>query len=144
MYDRILVPLDGSDASTAVLRHAVSIATDTDATVHILTVVEPERSPLAFGVEEVGQLSTAVEDLLASVQTGFETGDVPFDIEVRRGESPHEVILDYADEIEVDMIVLGRRGASSLPDRIFGSTVDRIARLSTVPVFLVPIDAEEA
>lgn len=138
MYDRILVPIDGSDASTALLRQAVSIATATDATVHILTVVEPQRSPLAFEVEEVDQLSTAIEDIINSVQVGLQSADVPFDIEVRRGQSPHEIILEYGEEIDADLIVIGRRGDSSLPDRIFGSTVDRVARLSPIPVMLVP------
>ncbi|MBX0297830.1 universal stress protein [Haloarcula nitratireducens] len=48
--------------------------------------------------------------------------------------------MDGEDAVEVhaDLIVLSRRGASSLPDVVFGSTADRVTRFSDIPVTLVP------
>ncbi|MFC6987758.1 universal stress protein [Haloplanus sp. GCM10025708] len=49
MYGTILVPVDGSDPSRTALDHAVGLADEVNATVHVFTVVEPSRSSLTFG-----------------------------------------------------------------------------------------------
>ncbi|MFC6987757.1 universal stress protein [Haloplanus sp. GCM10025708] len=64
--------------------------------------------------------------------------DVSIQSDVRRGQPAYEVILDYANEIDADLIVLSRRGASLLPDVVFGSTADRVTRFTDIPVTLVP------
>lgn len=63
--------------------------------------------------------------------------------DVRRGEPVYEVILEYADEFDVDCVVLGRHGSVSLHETVFGSTADRVSRLADVPVVLVPGPEED-
>lgn len=138
MAETILVAVDGSEASAATVETARSIASGTDATVHLLTVVEPAGSPIAFDVDDVEEIYDAVSDLAEVIRSSDGTPAVSLEIEVRRGSPVHEMILSYADEVDADIIVIGR-GGTSLPDRIFGSTTDRIARLTEVPVVLVPL-----
>lgn len=137
MYRTILVPVDGSEASRAALAHAVAVADSVGATVRVLAVVEPSGSPLAFGVDDVAAIEEAVTDLADAVGAADGETDVPLRSDVRRGEPAYEVILEYAEEVDADLVVLGRQGTSSLPAAMFGSTADRVARLAEVPVTLV-------
>lgn len=141
MHDTVLVPVDGSESASVALRHALDIV-GPEATVHVLAVVEPTGNPLGFGVEEIESIDDAVTELAETIIAGGGTDAVTLDTEVRRGEPAYEVILAYADEIEADLLVLGRGGTSILPDAVFGSTADRVARLSDVPVVLVPAAKE--
>lgn len=137
MVETILVPVDGSEVSPAAVETARSIAAGSHATVHLLTIVEPSGSLMGFDADDVGQLNRAVSELAETIRSSDGTPEVSIETEVRRGLPVHEMILEYADEVDADMIVMGRGGAS-LHERIFGSTTDRIARLADVPVVLVP------
>ncbi len=138
MYGTILVPVDGSDPSRTALAHAVRLADEVNATVHVFTVVEPSRSSLTFAIDEVEDINRAITDLVDTIVDSNSWTDVSIQSDVRRGQPAYEVILDYANEIDADLIVLSRRGASSLPDVVFGSTADRVTRFTDIPVTLVP------
>ena len=142
MYRTILVPVDGSEVSQVALSHAVGIAEGSGATVNALAVVEPSGSRLGFDVDDAEALDRAVGELADAILEANGTTDVEIESEVRRGRDPHEAILDYVDEVDADLLVMGRRGTASLPERILGSTADRIARLADIPVVLVPDETE--
>lgn len=138
MYRTILVPVDGSKTSHNTLRHAITIADDVGATVRVLTVLNPSGNPLAFGVDEVEDINRAITALVDTIVASDGSIDVPIQSDLRRGQPTYEVILAYADEVNADLIVLGRQGTSTLPQAVFGSTADRVARLAKIPVMLVP------
>lgn len=138
MYRTVLVPVDGSGASRIALRHAIAIANGSGATVHALAVVEPSRSSLVFGADDADDIDEAITALADAIADDVRAPNVTIQCDVRRGQPPYEVILEYADTIDADLIVLGRRGRTTLPEAIFGSTADRIARLTDVPVVIVP------
>lgn len=50
---------------------------------------------------------------------------------------PHEVILEYADDHDIDLVVMGKRGAAGVEAPHMGSVTDRVIRAAEVPV--VPI-----
>lgn len=58
--------------------------------------------------------------------------------EVRRGLSPDNVISQYVDEIDADLLVLGRHGTTMSYRTVLGSTADRAIRTTHVPILLVP------
>ncbi|QLD89591.1 universal stress protein [Natronomonas salina] len=138
MYRTVLVAVDGSEASSDVLAHGIAIASGRDASVEILTVVEPSGNPLGFGVEDVTEIDEAIADLVDTVIGVGDVGDVTTNVEIRRGRPAYELILEYADEVEADVIVAGRHGTSTLPESVLGSTADRVSRLATIPVVIVP------
>ena len=137
MYRTILVPTDGSDTSRRALEHAVAIAERFGATVHLLGVVDPSRNPMLFGVDSAEELDDAVRSIVDEIAAVYEEGQIGIRGEVRRGR-PHRAILRYADEEDVDLLVMGRTGEESLADALLGSTADRVVRYATVPVVLVP------
>lgn len=140
MYGTILVPVDGSEPSRRALGHALELADAVGATLHVLAVVEPSRGSLLFGVDEVEEINVALVDLVDAIGAESGRGDVEIRCDVRRGEPAYDVILGYAREADADLLVLSRRGGSTLPVGLFGSTTDRLARVAEVPVTLVPAE----
>ncbi|MFC7167686.1 universal stress protein [Halospeciosus flavus] len=51
---------------------------------------------------------------------------------------PHQQIVEYADEQDVDLVTMGTHGHSGLKRTILGSTTERVLRESNVPVLAVP------
>jgi nucleotide-binding universal stress UspA family protein len=51
--------------------------------------------------------------------------------------TPHEVIMQYADEIGCDQIVMGPRGLGAVKSILLGSVASKIIELSTIPVLLI-------
>jgi nucleotide-binding universal stress UspA family protein len=131
----ILVPTDGSDAAEAALEHAGSIADAAEASVHVLAVVDTTDAPSTFDVAFVDALERA-KRRLADGLDGLDNRDIDGTGAVLRGR-PAQTIVRYADEHEVDLIVLGRTGQSGLVAPLLGSTTNRVVRTSPVPVMVV-------
>ena len=139
MYDRILLPSDAGDASGRAVDQAVGLARETGAELHLLFVVEevphaPEM--VEQSVEE--QLRSVGEDVLAGVRDRADRAGLSVESTVREGV-PHVAIVDYADEVGVDVIVMGTHGRSGLNRYLLGSVTERVVRTADVPVLTVRI-----
>ena len=139
MYDTILVPIDDSEPARETLAYAIGLAGRLDANLHVLTVVDASRNPMKFGVDDIDDLNRAATTLRQTVEAAAADTDVDLETELRRGR-PDERILEYAEEIDAELILVGRRGESDLPTAILGSTTDRLVRRSPIPVAVVPDD----
>jgi nucleotide-binding universal stress UspA family protein len=143
MYDRILLPTDGSDGTEQALEHAVGIAGERDATVHALSVVD-RRLYLAADEEQKPELKASLEaDARAAVEEvadGVAAAGVDCTTAVRDGV-PYRVILEYAAEQPVDLIVMGTHGRSGR-DKLanLGSVTERVVENTDTPILVVRID----
>ncbi|ELY69693.1 universal stress protein [Natrinema versiforme] len=137
MYQDILVPTDGSDGTRQSLTHGLTIADRFDATVHALSIV-PE-GPL--GTLQTDEAIPAAERAVERVEAEAKREGVDAATAVERGV-PHEEILEYADEHEIDMIVMGTQGRTGLDRVLVGSVTERIVRMADVPVVTVRLNDE--
>lgn len=147
MYERILIPTDGSDVAEAAVDQALALATAFDAEVHALYVVDVESVNLGLGTEQVDRLHQGRFDEMEEVKARAEaaTGAVAdraaergIDVvEHTAGGRPHAVIADYADDNDVDLIVMGSHGRGGVSRAILGSVTDRVLRSTDVPVQVV-------
>ena len=137
MYERILHPTDGSEGSEAAAEHAIELARRYDASLHVVYAVRTDVVPDAggFGVydalEEAGQ--TAVD---AAVERAEAAGVETVEGAIERGR-PHRVIVQYADEHDVDLVVMGTHGRTGLDHYLLGSVAEKVVRTSPVPVMTV-------
>ena len=145
----ILVPIDFSVHSKNALKYAIPLAEEFSASLHLVYVVEPTIYPADLGFGQV--VLPGVEDELRQKAAdelreliGREIGDkIPTTATVRTG-SPHQEILDEADEQNVDLIVVASHGHSGVEQILFGSTADRIVHNAKCPVLTVrPIAAKD-
>jgi nucleotide-binding universal stress UspA family protein len=162
MYNEILYPTDGSDGAGAALTNARDIATAYDATVHVLHVAEqlkphglssdvevtgsggmvgdPRGGEAAMegdrqkGDERQAEVEAHGREVVETAAERF--GDVRTETAVRGG-NPYEVILDYADEHDIDLVVMGTHGRTGLDRYLLGSVTEKVVRTSDVPVLTV-------
>ncbi|MFB6152067.1 MAG: universal stress protein [Haloarculaceae archaeon] len=137
MYERILVPTDGSDPSETAVEHAVDIASQYGGTVDALFVVDESYPAVAHWDMYVDREEDAGEGALDVAVAACEDAGVAVERHLRRGK-PHEEIIDAADDYGTDLIVMGTHGRTGL-DRFAstGSVTERVVRLTTVPVLVV-------
>ncbi|RLM53321.1 universal stress protein [Halobellus sp. Atlit-31R] len=138
MYDTILVPVDGSDASDAAADRAIEMARDADATVSVLSVVDvPRLTAARLDTDALldGYESEAQRHVAAVAERARAAG-VDVETAVQRG-SPYQMILDRIDEVDADLLVMGGHGRHGLERYLLGSTTERILRLAPVPVLVL-------
>jgi len=142
MYGNVLVPTDGSDGMDEVIDHALAIAEDEDATVHALYVVN-RRLYLASEKERqdevVEELRAAGEEAVAHVVDRATDAGLKTVSAVRDGVPGREV-LDYADEADIDLVVMGTHDPTKR-DRpaTLGSVAERVSTDAAVPVLTVRV-----
>lgn len=138
MYDRILVPTDGSPAAEAAIEHAVDIAAKYDATIHALFVVDSGAySTLEAGAEIVLEaLETEGERAVERVAKIAADAGLDCETSVATGTA-YRTIRDYIEEQEVDLVVMGTHGRRGIDRYLLGSVTERVVRTSDVPVLTV-------
>ncbi|MFC6770264.1 universal stress protein, partial [Halorubrum pallidum] len=124
MYERILIPTDGSDVAEAAVDHALDLAEKYDAEVHALYVVDIDSVNLSLGTEQVdrlrqgrfGEMEELKERADEATGTVAERGEER-GIEVVEhisGGRPHKLIGEYAEDHDVDLIVMGSHGRAGV------------------------------
>jgi nucleotide-binding universal stress UspA family protein len=143
MYERILVPLDGSEVAEAILPFAEQIAGPLDAEVVLLRVIEPP-SPIEV-VASTGVVTPdtfTVRDLeakayLSEIQRRLSKKGIRVRVRIALGGTPAEEVLAAAQATSADLIAMATRGRSGLGRALFGSVAESVLRASPVPVLLI-------
>ncbi|WP_236642424.1 universal stress protein [Salinigranum halophilum] len=143
-YDNVLLPTDGSEATLAAVEEAGHIAALSGATVHVLSVADTRNrfeSPTA-GLAVDAWEQAEHERAEAAIDRAVEAlpDDVPTERVVRAG-IPKTEVLDYVDETDVDLVVMGTHGRTGLDHYLIGSVTERVVRNSPVPVLTVRAEA---
>jgi nucleotide-binding universal stress UspA family protein len=147
MYDRILVPTDGSSGTDETLDHAFHIAADNEATVHALYVVD-RRLFLAADEDTQDDVIATLEAEGDAALDAAETAGANAGVEVvgeRREGIPHTEIMSYAEEMDADLLVMGTHGRTGR-DRLasLGSVTERVVGNAGRPTLVVDIgDGED-
>lgn len=142
MYDRILVPTDGSSGTRRAVEHAVDLAAVHDATVHGLYVVNT-TSYASFSTEATWEgigdmLREEGERAVEEVAAIAEANGVPVEMITLNG-SPSTEIVRYAEREGCDLIVMGTHGRGGIDRLLLGSVAERVVRSSEVPVLTVRV-----
>ncbi|MDP3766466.1 MAG: universal stress protein [Dehalococcoidia bacterium] len=130
MFQRILLPVDGSPRSERAVPYAKGLATALDAEVLVCRVIT--KPITAFSTKENQQAAEYVDKIAEQLREG----GVAVKTQVRRGEAPLE-IEKAALEWGVDAIVMATRSRRRLEKLMLGSVADAVVRDSRLPVLLV-------
>jgi nucleotide-binding universal stress UspA family protein len=141
MYKRMLVPLDGSELAEVVLPYAKELTGRLDLELVLLHVCEPHRSESQFMcqsyIEHAAEI-TKRQSREVQTKTGAPKGGKAVEARgvVVTGH-PAEEIINYANENNVDFILMATHGRSGIRRWVLGSTADKVLRASRVPIWLV-------
>jgi nucleotide-binding universal stress UspA family protein len=143
MYDRILLPTDGSPTAEQASQHAFELANRFDAALDVVSVVNPGAlGPDVRAATILDQLERSAQETVDDVVE--RAGDAGIgEVTGAVGEGiPHRAILEYADDQDADLIVMGTHGRSGLQRYLIGSVTEKVVRAADVPVVTVPKPAE--
>ncbi|KAB1197681.1 MULTISPECIES: universal stress protein [Haloferax] len=140
MYDNILLPTDGSDATEATIEHVTTLAQTYGATVHVLSVAdsrnrfETPSAGIAPDVWEESELERAEHAVDVAIEA------LPDDVATERIVEegvPDSVITEHANDADIDVVVMATHGRTGLDHYLIGSVTERVVRQSSVPVLTV-------
>jgi len=137
-FERVLVAIDGSDASDRAFAKAIELVAAVRAELTALAIEGPLPAYAATiaEVDEVKREKDAFFGRLAALaREQAATAGIELQVVVRAGHAS-EVISTFATEGGYDLIVLGHKG-HFLRDHLLGSTADRVAEHATCPVMIV-------
>jgi nucleotide-binding universal stress UspA family protein len=143
MYEEILVPTDGSVPSLQALDEAADLAAQQGARLHVLYVIDVTMLGDVSDVAVVESIEQAGENAINRAADRARDAGVETVIKsVRRG-TPHRTVLEYVDDNDIDLVVMGTHGRTGLNRLLLGSVTEKVIRLSPVPVLTVRPGSED-
>lgn len=140
VYRKLLIGTDGSEHTEKAIRYAVELARLAEAKVHALYVVDTSAFatiPMDVAWESMYELLHQ-EGAQATKEIADQCEKAGVEVEEHMVEGhPAEEIMKHAEELSVDLIVLGSIGRSGLDRFLIGSVADRVTRNSKIPVMVV-------
>jgi len=145
MYQKILVPVDGSDTATRGLEEAIRLAAGSQSTIRLVHIVNPIALAVAYGGSP-----TLSDDYVAGLHAEGKTVLQQAEALVRQAglrsesvlletlnDNTGELLIQQATQSSADLIAMGTHGRRGLGRLVLGSTTEYILRHSNVPMLLV-------
>lgn len=137
---KIVLAFDSSADSEKALQWTISFAKVNKAEVHIANVIESIYTASfeeAFNLTEINELSK--NDIIgktAKAEAIYKEHNIVSKVIILEGQ-PAEQIINYATEINADMIVCGTRGHGGFSALLLGSTAHKLVTYATIPVLVI-------
>mgnify|MGYP000102727171 CR=1 FL=1 len=143
MYQRILIPVDGSPTSDRALGEAIALARQQNAQLQLLHVIEEihfvdiessinyaelQETMRSSGNKVLTQAQTAVQQVGMTAETKLLEAS---------GKRVASVIVAEAERWPADLIVIGTHGRTGFNRLLFGSVAEGVVRTAPVPVLLI-------
>lgn len=148
MFKHILVPVDGSHASSLGLDKAIRLAQEQRATLHVLHVIDNRAVTQSLGLgmgsgAGIDGLFESLRDSGRKVLASAEARARKHKIRVKAAlvdnsvRSVADVIVSQAKKLRADLIVLGTHGRRGISRLVMGSDAEGVVRNTPAPVLLV-------
>ncbi len=147
MYDKILLPTDGSKNSEKAIQHAINIAKNDNSEIVILNVVDsayltglPEEDIITKSEmilqEESRKVLDHVEEIIKNMDVeGID--DIQLTPMTVEGNAA-DIILKVSEKENIDLIVIASSGKHMLDRFLLGSVTEKTVRHSKVPILVIP------
>jgi len=142
----IVVAIDFSDVSKKVIEMAIKFAKAFDQELHLVHVVEAEPTYAAYGFspDEFPAMNAIQEESINRAEKKLTEMASKVDVSgvktaVLEGPPLH-MILEYAEEVDADLLVLGSHGHGVLGSLLLGSVAEGCVRKAKFPALIVPVE----
>ncbi len=149
IFSKLLVPIDGSEPSFHAARVAINIANKFNSEIIVLfVVVSPSKSEYAnlTGLVTPKQIDMIIENAKKESKTWFnriedivreKNSNIKVSTKViLTGVAVYGEIIHYAQEENIDLIVIGTRGRSGIKKLLLGSTASGVVTYANCPVLV--------
>lgn len=143
MYQRILIPVDGSPTSDRALQEALALARQQNVQLLLLHVIEEIHfvdieSSINYA-ELLESMRSSGNKILTQAQTVVQQAGMTAEVKLLEasGKRVASVIVTEAGRWPADLIVIGTHGRSGFSRLLFGSVAEGVVRTAQVPVLLI-------
>lgn len=137
-FNRFLVASDMSDFGTAAMREAVAMAVKCKAEIHVMSLVPTDVQHEGLGESVLKQEVETASTHLQKLEKLAVTAGLECHTHLIHGTVPDESIVALADELKVDVIVMGRRGRRGLARLMLGHATANVIGGARCNVLVVP------
>lgn len=143
---KILVPLDFSTNSEIALDYAIQFAEKFNASItlfHAIVIFQydfNDDEKLSSYEEIIKSHSATIQDNLNDNKAGISARGIEVHTTAERGISATDIILNYIEKNDYDLVIMGTLGKTGLKHLLQGSTAEKVVRLSPSPVLTVHAD----
>jgi len=139
IISKILVAIDGSDASMDAADYTIPISKEYNAELYALHVIRADVD--LFGPHETSEFMTRMrnegEEYLNKVKLNANEKNIQIKTEIISSINIAGGIVDYAEENNIDLIVIGTRGSSGFKKLLLGSVASHVVTYAHCPVMVV-------
>ena len=132
---KILVGFDGSEGSEMALNKAMALV-DEYGELILLAVVPNPAEKTFLDIEMYKNMKKKADSLISDAVTDIGSHDYTITGMVEEGDAA-AVIIDIANKLDVDLIVLGSRGTSTIGRYLLGSVANKVVQYAHKPVMVV-------
>jgi universal stress protein A len=141
---KIVVPTDTSKTAMKALQYALEIGKLQNATIYMLHVVDDRfmgymtlsDEPTEDYPSIQSKMKVHMEEELKEIIENNKGENVSFELKVVSGK-PCDEIINYSEEVDADLIILGTHGLTGLQRMLIGSVAERVVRRASRPVLVV-------
>jgi nucleotide-binding universal stress UspA family protein len=137
MFETVLFPIDQSRESREAVDTVAGVVKTHGSRLIILSVVETPEAPPASAADREMTSAEAIAKLLSEAKALFQSQGIAAEVIEREGK-PAFTICDVADELNVELIIMGCRGLGLTEEGASESVTNRVINLSPCPVLIVP------
>lgn len=133
---RVLVGFDGSEGAGKALNKAMMFVED-DGELIIAAIISLPSNRILLDQKTYERMKSQAHDLINNIIHNISSHNYTITGLVKEGEDIAAVIIDIANELSCDLIVLGSRGSSSLGKFPIGSVANKVVQYAAKPVMVV-------
>ena len=143
MIDSMLVATDGSETAAKAVSEAADLAAGTGARVHVMTAYQPLRAKVSSGRTVAPEAAdwhlaqdSQADSILDAACATLRLRGVEAEPHARKGD-PADAIIDLAEELGADLIVVGNKGLTGARRFLLGSVPDKVSHHAPCSVLIV-------
>ncbi|NMM10878.1 MAG: universal stress protein [Polaromonas sp.] len=143
MFKHLLVPVDGSSTSSQAIGKAIAIAEAFKSTVTVIYVIDPYAftgvgTDFSYGQAEYLSAATAeAEEAIKAAKQSFEEHGIAVTGSIVEGHAIYRGILETAEAVKADLVVMGSHGRHGLERLVLGSVTAQVLSHAHFSVLVV-------
>jgi nucleotide-binding universal stress UspA family protein/uncharacterized membrane protein YfcA len=140
-FERFLVATDGSEYSAGAVHEAIEMAKKCGARLHTISVVAGDAEIESMGEQLLKKELDAAQAQLQAVKAQAEAAGIACETRVVHGSDVHQEVVNAAEHMQADVIIMGRRGRHGLARFMVGDTTVKVIGHAGCSVLIVPRSA---